>query len=115
MWGDFRRLGRARFLGQLLASTILAGSMAGCSLTSSGPAHTGSIGDSAVVSASDLTQEQAVAEVQKWGAAYSRNEKDRKAALNYAAALRAAGQTGQAVAVMRKAVIYHADDREILA
>jgi Flp pilus assembly protein TadD len=67
------------------------------------------------VSSSDLTREQAVAAVQRWGAAYSHNEKDKVAALNYAAALRAAGETGQAVAVMRKATIYHADDREVLA
>ena len=53
--------------------------------------------------------------MQTWGAAYARNEKDKVAALNYAAALRAAGQTGQAVAVMRKAAIYHPEDREVLA
>jgi Flp pilus assembly protein TadD len=115
MWGDSPRMRQVRFLGQMLAGTMLAASMAGCSLTSSGPAQTGSIGDSAVVSSSDLTQDQAVAAVQKWGADYSRNEKDRVAALNYAAALRAAGETGQAVAVMRKAAIYHAKDREVLA
>jgi Flp pilus assembly protein TadD len=68
-----------------------------------------------VLTGSDLTPEQALAAVQKWGAAYGRNEKDKLAALNYAAALRAAGETAQGVAVMRKAAIYHPTDREVLA
>jgi Flp pilus assembly protein TadD len=91
--------------------------LAGCQTTAggSGPAYTGSIGNSSVVSASDLTPDQALAAVQKWGGAYTRNEKDKAAALNYAAALRAAGETQQAVAVMRKAAIYHTTDREVLA
>ena len=98
------------------AGTMLAASMAGCSTMSSvGPSHTGSIGNSAIVTPSDLTPEEAIVAVQTWGAAYTRNEKDRVAALNYAAALRAAGETGQAVAVMQKAAIYHPEDREVLA
>src|SRR5215207_7488185 len=116
MRGNLVQSRQARLFGQLLAGTMLAASMAGCSMTSSGdPAHTGSIGNSAVVTASDLTPEEAVVAVQKWGAAYSRDGKDRVAALNYAAALRAAGETGQAVAVMQKAAIYHPEDREVLA
>lgn len=89
--------------------------LAGCQSASDGPAYTGAIGDSGTLSASNLSAEDAVTAVQTWGAAYSRNEKDRKAALNYTAALKAAGQTGQAVAVMRKAVIYHPQDREVAA
>ena len=88
---------------------------AGCTQTESGPAHTGSIGSNGVVSASDLSPEAALGAVQHWGAAYSKDQQDKAAALNYAAALRAAGQTGQAVAVMRKAAIYHPKDREVLA
>ncbi len=78
--------------------------------------HTGSIGRSSeLINPSDLDEAEALAAVQKWGAAYTRDGKDKLAALNYAAALRAAGQTGQAVAVARKAAIYHPEDREVLA
>jgi Flp pilus assembly protein TadD len=87
--------------------------LAGCQ--SDGPAYTGSISGSGTLAASDLNAADAATAVQTWGAAYSRNEKDKKAALNYAAALKGAGQTGQAVAVMRKAVIYHPQDREVAA
>jgi len=111
--GFGRRDGR-RF-AQLAAGAAVAALLAGCATKSEGPVHTGSIGNSASVISSDLTQEEAVAAVQKWGAAYSRDDKNKVAELNYAAALKAAGQTGQAVAVMRKAAIYHPEDREVLA
>lgn len=93
----------------------LALAIAGCQTAGSPPAQTGSIGTSAVITPSDLTPEQALAAIQEWGTAYGRNEKDKVAALNYAAALRAAGETNQAVAVTRKAAIYHARDREVIA
>jgi len=99
---------------RLCAGAAVATLLAGCQ-SSSGPYHTGSIGSSASINSSDLTPEQAAAAVQTWGKAYSKNEKDKFAALNYAAALRASGQSGQAVAIMRKAAIYHPDDREVLA
>ena len=99
---------------RLCAGAAVATLLAGCQ-SSSGPYHTGSIGSSASINSSDLTPEQAAAAVQTWGKAYSKNEKDKFAALNYAAALRASGQSGQAVAIMRKAAIYHPEDREVLA
>jgi len=98
-----------------LACSFACLMLAGCQTASTGPSHTGSIGNSATINASDLSPEAAIGAVQTWGAAYGRNEKDKEAALNYAAALRAAGQTGQGVAVMRKAAIYHPADREVLA
>jgi Flp pilus assembly protein TadD len=108
---------QARLVGQLLGGVALAVMLAGCETTSqsSSPLHTGSIGSSAIVNSSDLTPDQALAAVQTWGNAYTRNEKDKVASLNYAAALRAAGQNEQAVAVTRKAAIYHPEDREVLA
>ncbi len=109
--GNTPRKGASR----ALACSFLCLVLAGCQTASTGPERTGSIGSSATVTASDLSPEAAIGAVQIWGAAYGRNEKDREAALNYAAALRAAGQTGQGVAVMRKAAIYHAADREVLA
>jgi Flp pilus assembly protein TadD len=117
MANNVSRTRQARLFGLLLGGAALAAMLAGCETTtaSQGPDHTGSIGNSGMVNASDLTPDQALGAVQTWGAAYTRDEKDKVASLNYAAALRAAGQDGQAVAVMRKAAIYHADDREVLA
>ena len=110
-----RRCGQGWTVRHLLVGTMLAAGLAGCQTGSSGPIHTGSIASGAVLSPSDLSKEQALQAVQKWGAAYGRNEKDKLAALNYAAALRAAGETKQAVAVMRKSTIYNPNDREVLA
>lgn len=98
-----------------LAGCAAAALLAGCQLADKGPVHTGSIGNSAVVVPSDLGRDEALIAVQQWGPVYARDEKSKAAALNYAAALRAAGETGQAVAVMRKSAIYHAEDREVLA
>lgn len=111
--------GRARHaesVRRFFAGSALALLLAGCQTASSpAPTHTGSIGTSTTVTPSDLSPEQALGAIQKWGSAYGRDEKDKTAALNYAAALRAAGETKQGVAVMRKAAIYHATDREVLA
>ena len=103
-------------LRSALAASLVALALAGCQTPGSkNPAQTGSIGTSAVLTSSDLSPEQALAAVQRWGSAYGRDGKDKVAALNFAAALRAAGETKQAVAVMRKAAIYHPTDREVLA
>jgi Flp pilus assembly protein TadD len=108
---------RSRLALNLTAGCAALGVLAGCQsqTASQGPVHTGSISSAAIISPSDLNEDEALAAVQKWGTAYSRDGKDKVAALNYAAALRAAGQTGQAVAVARKAAIYHPQDREVLA
>src|SRR5688572_8586389 len=106
---------RRRHLRSVLAGGLLALMLAACQTSNStDPESTGSLGAGAVLSASDLSSEQALAAVQKWGALYAENEKDKVVALNYAAALRAANQTGQGVAVMRKSAIYHPSDREVL-
>ena len=102
-------------LQRILAGSAIALLLAGCQTASEGPAHTGSISSGGVITSSDLSPEEARGAVQKWSSAYGRDERDKGAALNYAAALRAAGQTGQAVAVMRKAAIYNPEDREVLA
>jgi len=109
---------RGRFKpGPFLSAAAGALLLAGCQSTgtSTAPTYTGSIGSSVRMAASDMSDEQALAAVQTWGSAYSRNEKDKVSAINYATALRSAGQTTQAVAVLRKAAIYHATDREVLA
>jgi Flp pilus assembly protein TadD len=116
MQGGFTGGGRRRLLVHAFAWSLLASGLAGCQTAQTeAPDHTGSIGSSAVLTPSDLTPEQALAAVQEWGGRYSQDQKDKIAALNYAAALRAAGETKQAVAVVRKATIYHPSDREVLA
>jgi Flp pilus assembly protein TadD len=115
MKGRAGRPGSRRAVRSALVASVLALGLAGCQTAGSPPAQTGSIGTSGVITPSDLTPEQALAAIQHWGSAYTSNEKDKVTALNYAAALRAAGETSQAVAVMRKAAIYHASDREVIA
>lgn len=99
-----------------VAAVAIGLALGGCQTAGGNVAsHGGSSASGPLLSSSDLTEAQAIAEVQRWGAAYGRDERDRHAAMNYAIALRAAGQTEQAVAVLRKAVIYHSEDREVLA
>lgn len=111
----YTRPGQTGLAWKLLAGCAVAAALAGCQTASKSPQTTGSISNSAVITPSDLSEEEALNAVQKWQAAYAKNKKDRVAALNYAAALRGAGETGQAVAVMRKAAIYHPKNREVLA
>ena len=109
---------RHSIIGSLLAGCAVLLVLGGCqttTATSDEPRQTGTIQPSGTVVASDLTRQQAISAVQKWGKAYSGNERNKVAALNYSAALRAAGQTDQAVKVMRKATILHTSDREVLA
>lgn len=88
---------------------VLALALAGC-------ASGGARGSHSKVSVS-ASQDRAPAEIQglvkKWGDQYKRRPNDKGAALNYAAALRLNGQNGQAVAVLRRAVIAHKSDREV--
>ncbi len=109
---------RRTAIGQLLAGCAIVLIVGGCqttTATSDAPRQTGTIQPSGTVVASDLTREQALSAVQKWSQAYSADASSKVAALNYSAALRAAGQTRQAVEVMRKATILHTNDREVLA
>jgi Flp pilus assembly protein TadD len=115
MRNEIERVRHTRLALNLVAGCAAIAILAGCQTANESPAYTGSIGNSATLTPSDLSPQQALAAVQTWGNAYSKDEKNKAAALNYSAALRAAGQTGQAVAVMRKAAIYHPEDREVLA
>lgn len=113
------RVAYAKSLNALLAGCALSVLVSGCTSTGStnseASADSGEIAASGTVQASNMTERQALSAVQTWGDAYTRNEKDKVAAINYAAALRAAGQTKQAVDVLRKTVIHHSSDREALA
>ena len=64
---------RRQHLMRLAAGAALAALLAGCATKSESPLYTGSIGNSAIVTPSDLSPDQALAAVQKWGAAYSRD------------------------------------------
>ncbi len=110
------RVNSSKSVRALLASCALSVLVAGCGSTSStNTADTGEITSSGTITASNLTESEALSAVQTWGAAYSKDEKNKAAAINFANALRAAGQTGQAVDILRKTVIHHSDDREALA
>ena len=50
-----------------------------------------------------------------WGGRYKRTPKSKKVGLNYASALRQTGRNEQALAVMRKMVAYHPNDRQVQA
>ena len=64
----------------------------------------------------ELTSQEDLANaIQHWAKIYRAQPKSRPASLNYAAALRMAGQTGQAVAVLQRAAIYHSTDRQVQA
>lgn len=65
--------------------------------------------------AKPVTQTDFENSVAYWGERYQADEKAKEPALNYAAALQRTGRADQAVAVLQKAVIYHTDDRDVLA
>lgn len=62
---------------------------------------------------SGLTTEEAQQNVAELGARYEGRPNDKRNAIYYAAALRAAGQPGQAVAVLQQATLTHPDDIDI--
>lgn len=88
---------------------VLALAAAGCSGGRTGGSH----GKLSATSSADLSPGQVQEAVRKWGAYYEKRPNDKSAAINYATVLRRNGQTGQAVAVLRRAVITHKNDREV--
>jgi Flp pilus assembly protein TadD len=101
---------RSRFSGVLVVAA-LALALAGCAKNN--PKISSHGGGPAV---SELTsQEELAAAIQYWSKQYSKDRQGKVAALNYSAALRIAGQTNQAVAILQRTAIYHSTDREVLA
>lgn len=76
---------------------------------------TGSVNSAQGGSVSQMSVSQLHGEVRKAGAQYARKPKDKKAGLTYAALLRMTGRDEQALAVMRKMVIYHPTDNAVLS
>ncbi len=95
--------------GLLLVGTALV--VAGCSTPSSSSGGATTVEGRAELM-SDAQLREAVAH---WEGRYDRDQDDKAAALNYAAALRASGRHDQAVAILRRAVITHSGDREVQA
>lgn len=95
---------KARLLRSAMAAPfVIAIALAGCSTTKT-----------ASVDASQ-TASIATGSIDSLQARYSKDPKDRNAALAFAAALRAADRNDQAVAVLQRAAIYHPNDREVMA
>ncbi|HUV32608.1 MAG TPA: tetratricopeptide repeat protein [Devosiaceae bacterium] len=62
---------------------------------------------------SGLTAEQSQQNVEQWAAQFQARPNDKRNAIYYAAALRAAGQPAQAVEVLQQATLAHPDDTDI--
>ena len=101
---------RTRLLSGAMAAPLALALLAGCANPKAAidPVTTGAI-------AQPLTQEDFDNAVTFWGERYKADEKGREPALNYAAALQRTGRNDQAVAVLQRAVIYHPNDRDVLA
>jgi Flp pilus assembly protein TadD len=93
---------------------VLAATLAGCA---NGRLTTGSVsrGASAPAATASMSDQQLATAADRLGTAYTRNPKDRDAALRYAEVLQMTGRAEQALAVMRKSAIDHPTDRSVLA
>lgn len=100
----WRRCARLAMVGTALF-------VAGCSTPNFGSQRTVTVEGQAEL----MSQGQLRAAASQWERRYDRNPRDKAAALNYASALRGLGRHEQAVAVLRRAVLAHQSDREILS
>lgn len=98
-----------RFASLALLGTALF--VAGCG-TSNHSASRGALVEGQAELMSEAQLRQAGSE---WERRYDRNPEDKTAALNFAATLRAMGRHEQAVAVLRRTVLVHENDRDVLA
>jgi Flp pilus assembly protein TadD len=96
-------------MGKLALGAAIMLALAGCMGRGAGDI-TGSIGSSAS-QMSDADWRRQSAALQR---AYEQNPTDRSAILNHARALRATGQTAQAVAVLQAGVLRHTNDMEMM-
>ena len=94
---------------------VLAGTLA-LSACATDKTRTGSIKRSSdATSVSDLSVPDLNRAIETYGKQYERRPKSKQAGLNYADALRTAGRTDQALAVMQQMVIHHPEDNDVLA
>jgi Flp pilus assembly protein TadD len=113
MFRQFPQQGRsARLAVFSLSSAILLVCL--CSCQTASPDITGSIGDSAAASRAD-SKADIRGDINALRDRYRANPKDPDLALNYARALRAAGERAQAVAVLEQATIANPKNKALLA
>ncbi|MBV6659280.1 MAG: tetratricopeptide repeat protein [Devosiaceae bacterium] len=95
----------------VLVSALALAACGSSSVTSTygGPAAS-VVGESERLSRSELQRA-----LHTWEERYERNPESKPTALNFASTLRAAGRYDQAVAILRRAVLTHDNDREVLA
>jgi Flp pilus assembly protein TadD len=98
----------ARLLASAAGLAMLAATLAGCKTTQDSDV-TGSIGASPVRSEQEWRQQ-----AEAWGERYRANQRDARAAIQYAQALRMTGQRAQAVAVLEQASIRDPRDKALL-
>lgn len=103
-------LKKTNSIATIVVPLILALSIAGCT---SGKNASGSHAKLSASAAEDYASGEVQQHVQKWGKYYQKRPNDKKAALNYAAALRLNKQNTQAVAVLQRAVIAHKNDQQV--
>lgn len=87
----------------------------GLSACATDPQKTGSVSRGNDVRVEQMSISQLNSEVRRWGAHYTRKPKDKKVGLTYASLLRMTGKDDQALAVMRKMVIHHPQDNDVLS
>ncbi|MEM1289399.1 MAG: tetratricopeptide repeat protein [Pseudomonadota bacterium] len=95
----------------LLGSTLSLAACGGGSFSStySGPS-------ASITSEAELMPERNLrAALREWERRYQRNPRNKTAAMNFAATLRAAGRYEQAVAILRRTVLENERDRDVLA
>jgi Flp pilus assembly protein TadD len=110
MLPQFPKHGRStRLVVSSLSSTLLLVCLCSCQTTSPSDI-TGSLGDNTVTSRPDPRRD-----IDAYRDRYRANPKDPDIALKYAAALRAAGERAQAVAVLEQATIANPKNRALLA
>ena len=92
------------------AALVLCMAVAGCAndrMTTGSVSRAGGTGK--------MSEGQLAGSAASLGKAYASNPNDKPTGMRYAAALQAAGNSEQALAVMRKLAIIHSKDREVLA
>lgn len=113
--GQSHHTGRSNSRFTLVAGVMAIGlTLAACNTVDR--TTTGSIGRAATAASFDHMNEAQLAQsVQRFGAFYQKNPKDRQTALNYANLLSRTGRNDQALAVMRSLAIIYPKDQVVLA
>ena len=104
--------GGARRIVGVLLSLALAAAVAGCAVSSE---MTGSVAGGSARPVEHLTGGELAAAAASLDRAYTKDATNKDVALRYANVLQTRGQADQSLAVMRKLVADHPNDRDVLA